>query len=185
MIDYLGNWLRNIAFFIIFTVFLEMLMPDGSFRKYIRMLLSLILILILTRPVGSFLLEASSVADRTIINELEFERQSILKETIVFQEKQDDLIIETYKEKLEMQIIKLIESNSHYSPQVIEIQINEDRSSQNFGAIEAIKILLTEKEDHNARDNTIGVVKPIHINTSIKNENKTENSNINPEIEKI
>ena len=112
-----------------------MLMPDSSFRSYIRMLLALILILIVTKPISSLVVKSASIANAVEINELELERQTILKESKMIQSKQNDLIIERYKDTVSMQIGKLIETNSNYSPQTIEIIIDEDRESESFGKL--------------------------------------------------
>ncbi|NLJ88096.1 MAG: stage III sporulation protein AF [Epulopiscium sp.] len=184
MIDFLGNWLRNIAFFIIFTVFLDMLMPDSSFRSYIRMLLALILILIVTKPISSLVVKSASIANAVEINELELERQTILKESKMIQSKQNDLIIERYKDTVSMQIGKLIETNSNYSPQTIEIIIDEDRESESFGEINELKILLVDKEELSKGKNNIEAVKPIKIDTKIEKEKKLENAIEDRELEK-
>lgn len=184
MIRFLGDWIRNIALFIIFAVFLEMLMPDNSFKKYIHILLGLVLMLILTKPITSFLLKDFSLEDMIEINELEVERQTILKEKNIIQSNQNHLIIDTYKDKLSMQIKKLIESNTDYTSNVIHIMINEDTNSEDYGTIEELKIQVTDKQSGSPEMSTIEPIKPITIHTKTKKDNRINDSYRDIETEK-
>jgi hypothetical protein len=83
-----------------------------------------------------------------------------------------------------MQIGKLIETNSNYSPQTIEIIIDEDRESESFGEINELKILLVDKEELSKGKNNIEAVKPIKIDTKIEKEKKLENAIEDRELEK-
>ena len=158
-------------------------MPDSSFRSYIRMLLALILILIVTKPISSLVVKSAPIANAVEINNWNWKGRQFLRSKMI-QSKQNDLIIERYKDTVSMQIGKLIETNSNYSPQTIEIIIDEDRESESFGEINELKILLVDKEELSKGKNNIEAVKPIKIDTKIEKEKKLENAIEDRELEK-
>ena len=51
MLDYIYNWLENIAFYLIMVVAIIQMVPGNSYKKYIRYFAGMILILMLTGPV--------------------------------------------------------------------------------------------------------------------------------------
>ncbi|WP_058485262.1 stage III sporulation protein AF [Defluviitalea phaphyphila] len=182
MIYLFGDWIKNIAFFVIFSEFIQMLMPEGHFRKYIKMILSLILILILIRPIMSIFFKSEDEFYNLIkLNQLEIEKQSILNESSYITNKQDELIMETYKLKLKNQIDKLIEGNIDAQADVVEIIVNENKKDENFGNIEEVYIVIKEEEESNGIK--INEIEPIKIN--IKKEKVKEEIGIkNTELEK-
>ncbi len=159
-----------------------MLMPEGHFRKYIKMILSLILILILIRPIMSIFFKSEDEFYNLIkLNQLEIEKQSILNESSYITNKQDELIMETYKLKLKNQIDKLIEGNIDAQADVVEIIVNENKKDENFGNIEEVYIVIKEEEESNGIK--INEIEPIKIN--IKKEKVKEEIGIkNTELEK-
>lgn len=176
MIILFGDWIRNIALFVIFSALIELLMPENHFRKYIHMILGLILMLILIRPITSIFWGKHNTFENLIeINQLEMDRQSILKQSSDIASKQEELIFETYKTNLGEQIRKLIEKNTDLIVNNITIIVNEDKKDKEYGVIQAVDMTVAKKEETNSKVIGIVPIKPIEINTNKKEkQNKKE-----------
>lgn len=176
MIILFGDWIRNIALFVIFSALIELLMPENHFRKYIHMILGLILMLILIRPITSIFWGKHNTFENLIeINQLEMDRQSILKQSSDIASKQEELIFETYKINLGEQIRKLIEKNTDLIVNDITIIVNEDKKDKEYGVIQAVDMTVAKKEETNSKVIGIVPIKPIEINTNKKEkQNKKE-----------
>jgi stage III sporulation protein AF len=48
---YLENWIAQLVLILLFAVILELLLPSGDFQKYVRFVVSLVLIVVLLNPV--------------------------------------------------------------------------------------------------------------------------------------
>lgn len=58
MFTYIYDWIKNLVFYLILMTILMQMIPDSSYKKYIRFFTGLVLILLLAKPVmGIFQLE--------------------------------------------------------------------------------------------------------------------------------
>lgn len=51
MLDYIYEWIENIAFYMVIVVAAMQMIPGDSYKKYIRFFAGMILILMLTGPI--------------------------------------------------------------------------------------------------------------------------------------
>ena len=51
MLDYIYQWIENIAFYMVVVVAVMQMIPGESYKKYIRFFVGMILILMLTGPI--------------------------------------------------------------------------------------------------------------------------------------
>lgn len=51
MLDYIYQWIENIAFYMVIVVAVMQMIPGESYKKYIRFFVGMILILMLTGPI--------------------------------------------------------------------------------------------------------------------------------------
>ena len=51
MLDYIYQWIENIAFYLVIVVAVMQMVPGESYKKYIRFFAGMILILMLTGPI--------------------------------------------------------------------------------------------------------------------------------------
>ena len=63
MIRSLSAYIKIIASFLIFSAFVEIILPDTKFRKYIMMVCGLIMISVMISPVFNFEIEADDIFD--------------------------------------------------------------------------------------------------------------------------
>lgn len=51
MLDYIYQWIENIAFYLVIIVAVMQMIPGDSYKKYIRFFAGLVLILMLSGPI--------------------------------------------------------------------------------------------------------------------------------------
>ena len=63
MINSLSAYIKIIASFLIFSAFVEIILPDTKFRKYIMMVCGLIMISVLISPIFNFDMDSDEIFD--------------------------------------------------------------------------------------------------------------------------
>ena len=51
MLDYIYQWIENIAFYLVIIVAVIQMIPDNSYKKYVRFFAGMILILMMCGPI--------------------------------------------------------------------------------------------------------------------------------------
>lgn len=182
MVDLFSNYIKNIAVCIIFSAFVEMLIPDNDFKKYINLVLGFIVILVVLNPLKSILFKSYPLDIQVFNKASDIENNSLLKEKNLYESKQKDLIITTYKSQLEDQIKALISKQSNLNVNSINIEVNEDYESDEFAQIKKIEVVATEAQISNQNQTTINPIDKITISNTALQDDTTENRN--NEIEK-
>ncbi len=143
----LREWIISIASIMIFAVMVQMTVPSGTIKKLITLVLGLITIMVVIKPMTKFvepgfLIEDSYLSGKSFLDKAELENRGENLE-----ERQAAQIIEVYRSKVSDRvkgIISLIEEVEFKSVQLI---LNEDISSEEFGVIKQLFIYVTKKEN--------------------------------------
>lgn len=139
----LAHYTQNIAMVIIFTTFVNLIMPNGDFEKYIKIVLGLIIIITVLSPIHTFLFKNKpNYTDILKRYQLDIEQTTMQSGSGIFLEAQKDMILETYKEKLIPQLTDMIERNNPVLVKEMIITCNEDTKSNEFGKIIGIDMIV-------------------------------------------
>ena len=121
-IDFLSEWIRNIILVMIIGTFLEFLIPRGSLKKPVRIILGLFLLLVLLQPLGSLL-----NLDPYRLSYSFPEENGWMRDFEEVEEENETLIRQQFKEALHHQI----ESMVRVHPSVEEAYARVDLGPQN------------------------------------------------------
>lgn len=167
--SFISSWLKDIVVLFILISIAERIMPKGNMRKYINLVIGLLIIFTIISPFVK-LIKLDFKLDEVVFNYSKSKDNEINKgnEFYTQQEKQIEKI---YKEKISKELIKLVEKNSDYK--VIYIDIGILDGEEDYGEIDYIDIVIEEKEKQTNK-NTISIDKipVIEINNSF-DENST------------
>jgi len=176
----LAQYTRNIAMIIIFTTFVNLIMPSGNFEKYIKMVLGLIVIITVLSPINRLLFKNKpNYTDILKRYELDIEQTTIQSGSGTFLEVQKDMILENYKEKLIPQMVEMIERNNPVTVKEMIVHCNEDTTSSEFGRVIVIDMMIekviaeTDKKTINIPKIKIGT-KTIEKEGTVGNEGQIE-----------
>ena len=94
MIEFLKNWCEGIMISVFITVIIEMLVPEGNIKKYVRVIIGVYMVFIILNPI------ISGIDKFDIDNILEFDRNYKTQETSV----SNDDILSLYSKAMETDI---------------------------------------------------------------------------------
>ncbi|HOE57741.1 MAG TPA: stage III sporulation protein AF, partial [Bacillota bacterium] len=109
--DFLRNWIVNITVIIIFIMFLDTVMPNDSLKRYVKVIIGLLIIISVIKP---FVLvkDYAKGFDREFletINYVENNRSTVNSEKISKYQMQK--AVEIFEGNLKNQIIKIVKRN--------------------------------------------------------------------------
>lgn len=56
MIDKIGEYIKSLSIYVIMTGFISIILPNNSYKKYIGIIMGIILLEIATKPIGGLLM---------------------------------------------------------------------------------------------------------------------------------
>ncbi|MFP4698407.1 MAG: stage III sporulation protein AF [Eubacteriales bacterium] len=170
MIAFIYSWIKNILIYIILVTIILNLLPQGQYRKYIKVFTGLVLIIIIIQPLAKLNNLDRELSTKLLDENLNIEQEGLKRQYDDFTEEQEKMIIESYMSELKNQIIFLLEQDGIYIKDV-GIEVNKNRESDKYGTIEKIFISTSLEEDKKTASNTIQIDRIIisnEIDTSIK-----------------
>ncbi|QOR65430.1 stage III sporulation protein AF [Cytobacillus suaedae] len=179
--EFLANWITNIILFILLATIVEMLLPNSSMQKYVKMVVGLLLIVIILTPLFQLLTQ-------------DFEQTfASLRVSPQNEEKNIENLIEIKKKEIQA-------SNRAYILEEMAVQMKtevEEEMVQEYG-LTVEKVLLFPKEEsteiaspddlssievilskQDKDPNAVAVVKPVIIDTSKQTQIETNQPIVN------
>ncbi len=182
MISFINSWAQGIIFAVIIATLIEIILPEGNNKKYVKTIIGIYILFIMIYPLISKLykkkINIQSIIDNTTsqINKYEMSNE-IAIETSAY-------IEDTYKKKIEEDLnTKLNEKG--YEMNSVNIYINTE-NEETYGQINRLDIQISKseilKEDNENNINTVNKIENVNIKISndIK-ENKVQEENISQE----
>ncbi|MCT4596170.1 MAG: stage III sporulation protein AF [Anaeromicrobium sp.] len=177
------NWIKNILVLIIFTTGVEVILPNGSTKKYVNLVIGILVIIVILNPIlllvkGNINIEGEIIRTSAILdsNILEIKKDNINLN-------QEEQIIKVYKNKLEGHIKDRISKDYAVIVNKVDTEIIQDTASDNFGTIKNVKIGISFKEN---KKNHLNKIEKIYVNVSNnKGENVKEEKSKSKKIDKI
>ncbi|MBU5311028.1 stage III sporulation protein AF [Tissierella carlieri] len=164
-ISFISTWLKDIVVLFILISIAELIMPKGNMKKYINMVIGLLIIFTIISPFAK-LLKLNYNFEQSVFN---YSKPNIFdneqdNELYTQQEKQIEKI---YKEKISKEITGLIEEKTDY--RVVDIVVGIIEKEENYGEIDHLNILVGEKEQITDKSKIyVEKVKTIEIQNNIK-----------------
>jgi stage III sporulation protein AF len=142
--EFLRSWVVNIVLTMIFVTIVEIMMPGGSTRKYIGLVIGLMVMFVIINPFLSLM--AGDFDFNSSV--LEASRAIALKDVDVkinrLEQGSRDGIIRLYKSNLEEQVKKEIEDAGFASKVRAEVEIDGEYGTEGFGNITAIRVVILD-----------------------------------------
>ena len=180
MIANINSWAQGIILAIIIATIIEIILPEGNNKKYVKTIIGIYVMFVIIHPLISIIsnkkLDISEIIDDTNYKLSKFESNDITLETNAY-------IEQTYKQKIEEDISKNLKEKG-YNIEFLNLYI-EIEDETNYGSINNIDMKVSKIKDKTiAEKNTINEVENINIqisNDKIENENVTVSEEISEE----
>jgi stage III sporulation protein AF len=163
-VAYITEWIRTIIVFLLLATVLHMLLPNTSLQKYVKFVVSLLLIVLILTPVFKLLRTDvqeviagfnTSASKKNIENVIDQKKKEI-------QASQRAYILEQMAVQMKKQVAKDLEVE--YGVQVVDLRITAVSEVKSPEDIQEISV--TFKEADRKTSGTVEAVKRIKIDTS-------------------
>lgn len=165
MIDSINSWVQGIIIAVIISTIIEMILPEGTIKKYVRTVIGTYIVFVIASPI------ISKITGKEIdLSSYKLPETKITQTTAI---DTNAYIENTYINKIKEDIIKNIETKG-YKVAKVEIYIDED--NENYGSIKSISVNIS-KNNSTSDNATINKIEPIKVdikNETIQNENISE-----------
>lgn len=144
MADFLRNWIMNITVIIIFVMFLDTIMPNSSMKRYINVVVGLLIIMVVIKP---FVLvkDYAESFEKEYLETAGFVEQAANREkSIEYSKFQQQKAVEIFENNMKAQIIKLVKSNTGtgYEAAAVDLELEENVEKEEFGQIKSVAVWL-------------------------------------------
>ena len=173
MIEIINSWAQKIIIVVIICTIIEMILPEGKNKKYIKTVIGIYVVFTIISPI------ISKTNNNTIdLNKyFKIEDNKTIETSSPVMVNTNEYIEEVYKEKLKTDIKTKIEA-MNYSVKNIDLEI-ETENEENYGTILKLELCALQKQQETQKSN-------IQIEKIVIGEEKKEESGISDkEKEKI
>lgn len=174
MMDFLTSWITNIILFILLAVIVEMLLPQTSLQKYVKMVLGLLLIIIFLTPIFKlFSVDVNDLlnsANLGLTNENDFIENSLEKKKIEIQSEQHAYILEQTAVQLKELTEKELMNQFDYQFKNIEVRMSDSLESTDsietiLTNLDRIDVTLIDKKEE---DHSVAPVEEVNVDLGKK-----------------
>lgn len=152
MIGFIKQWVVNIVALALFIVIVEMLVPAGEIKKFIRLVTGTILVIAIISPLTELYGKGIDIGELQISNSMDLDKLQIEKESKLLEEEQMKQTVEVYRQKITEQIELAAMEDEKVKEARADIIFNEDYSSKDFGEIKRIYLEVNSEEEGAAHE---------------------------------
>ena len=177
MIEFLKNWVLTIVALALFIILLEIIIPTGKIKKFVNLVSGFILIISIINPFLGLFNKGLNLKEVTFAGSNFIDKTEIEKSSDILKESQMKQIVNTYRNKIIVQVeegLRDIEGIKEVKGDVI---INEDYHSEAFGEIKRIYVNY-KLVDKKQKIENIPRVEKIEIKGEDQAVNKAQNNEI-------
>ena len=173
MVEIINSWAQKIIIVVIICTIIEMILPEGKNKKYIKTVIGIYVVFTIISPIISKINNNNTLD----LNKYFKTENNITVETSSPVVDTNEYIEEVYKEKLKTDIKTKIEA-MNYTVKNIDLEI-ETEDEETYGTILKLNLSISQQEQEDKQNN-------IQIEKIVIGEEKKEESNISDkEKEKI
>ena len=174
MIDFLREWIEQIAVAVIIASIFEIILPEGKTKKYIKMILGVFIVFNMISP----FVNGSTLYDFNVNDIVGNYMQEITVDDTGTKQSIDDKVEEMYIEELEKDIVKTVEEQGYIVDDCeIEAVVYSDEKE---AGISKINISILSKNDNGTDESEhleVSDVEEVEIEVNIDNANKSNENN--------
>ena len=182
MVDFLKEWIKNIVILIIFITMLELLLPNSSMKKYVNMIVGLLLIIVILNPLVVIVNKDIDIENEVFKTSVEMDKNAVYLTHSNLEKTQENQMIQVYKKKIEQHIKERVLHNNPVGIKSVYMEIDEDQTSDNFGNIQKLKIELLPDIKEKLDKENLQPVSQILVDIKSNKNNDIEHKQIDEHI---
>lgn len=175
VVSFINSWLKDLVILFVLISIAELVMPKGSLKRYIRLVIGFLVIFTIINPFVK-LLKLDLNIDKVVFNYMKPDTFNMEFED--FYTKQEEQIEKIYTEKIMNDIGNLINEETEY--ELIDSNISIMKNNENYGEVENLVIYIREKSLDNKNGKIkIEKIEPVEINKNLDDKFIEDNTNEN------
>ncbi len=165
MIAWLSDWLSQIILVILLATFVELILPSSMMQKYVRVVLSLLILMTLLHPMVSLIQIEPDLKQWSMSLELPKDKpnsrslEEIMKEGERLKLKNENNTKQIVEERIQSMMKESIEKTWPNGVARIDVQISTDDEGESL--IKEVNVVLREIKEHQDQDPSVSRVKPM------------------------
>lgn len=170
MIQYIIAYIKDIAIFLVFMTFIEIILPDSKYKSYINLVLGLLLIFVMLQPINLILNKFDKSIDRQVMGiDVELNKNIIDNEKQFYEDKQKEIVLKNFNNEMKKQINTLLDGLVI----VLDCNVNLYNDENQFANIESISLTIEKLEEKEEKKRFIRI-EPVTIDNSKQEETEIE-----------
>ena len=149
MIAILTNWVKYIIFVVLFASFLELLLPNSSMQRFVRVIMVLFIMLAILNPVIDMLQNHLTPAQVPVISANSANSAVILNNAKTVARDREQLSSEIYKQELAQQMKVMITALDGVADAKVVIDTNQSNNNKLSNRISSIVVYVTPSNGGN------------------------------------
>lgn len=157
MVNFINSWAEGIIIAVIISTIIEMILPDGTIKKYVRTVIGAYIVFVIVSPIITRLTGKDINLKEFKLPEMEVETATTIDTNAYIES--------TYINTIKQDIIENIESKGY---KVNEISIDIE-TEENYGNINEIKLKISKENEKNSSN-----IEPVKIDLANEPEQKVQ-----------
>lgn len=147
MINFINSWTEGIIIAVVISTIIEMILPDGTIKKYVRTVIGTYIVFVIVSPIITKLTGKEISLSSFKLPETQIQTESTINTNAYIES--------TYINTIKQDIIKNIENKGY---RVEEIKVEIETEEVNYGNIKEINLKISKDDTKNSN------IKPVEIN---------------------
>lgn len=164
------NWIINLTIIAILGALVDIILPNGSFRKYTSFIFGLIILVMIIQPLLQLFGQTHNITKNIIRDTLSIDLINVNHQANNFEDQQKQQLVDVFKRNLERTIASLLDRDMGLKNTDVTIAFNKNVTGMELSSISEMDIYTEEAHF------TAVYIKPIDIN--ISNKIKTSNQKV-------
>jgi stage III sporulation protein AF len=184
MLNALSLWVRQIVTVVMFATFVDFLIPENKFFRYIKVFLGLLVMMAIVNPLVPLLHKNVYFDENSLDYEDFIDKASITYNSEELNKRNNELALEEYKKQVEEYLTQKIAEMTYCDVKSIFIKTNENYTDENFGKITQLYIVLGKNQTGSEKSKGKIFIETIKINCDDRKSN-THNYESNSDFKNI
>ncbi|MGI6491769.1 MAG: stage III sporulation protein AF [Peptococcaceae bacterium] len=148
---------QNLIVIIIIAMLLEMFLPNGDMRRYVKMIMGLLIIVAVIQAVvelgrWDYAAEFPVLTRQSESHEL----AAIMENGQRLTDEQQKKALEEYKRGIARQVMALASTNTQISLTGVDVKIQSERNKPGYGQVKEMHLTVAQKNKDNGLNNSAG-----------------------------
>jgi stage III sporulation protein AF len=159
-------------------MFLDTIIPNNAMKRYINVVVGLLIIVVVIKPFVFVKDYADSFNSEFMETSSYLEQKDTAENSTEISKFQSQMAVEIFENNLEKQILKVVNNNidSNYKEVSIDLELERDSESKSFGNIKSVAVTLSNNKKAVLEVDriSVGANEAVEENKNVINEDKVE-----------